>query len=171
MKLLENAFKDFRDGLKASISSKNRIFATSSVSLLVFVLTVLSGSPEYSYQMLTAGLNYWPAALSTRLIGLISTSGYIGLFFTALFSTLVGTTMTNTLIQFKRSKISTDMIGSLPGFLAGGCASCGVGVLSILGLGGVISSLPFQGNLLRFGGIVILVALIVRTGNPETCKI
>lgn len=79
--------------------------------------------------------------------------------------------MTNTAIQLKRDRFNLNSLGALPGFLAGGCASCGVGVLSILGFGGVLASMPFGGNLLRFSGVLLLIALIVRTGNPDTCKI
>lgn len=168
---LEDWKEDFYRGLQASVSSKKRFAATSAVLFLVFSFTVLSANPEYSIQMMTAGLHYWPLAFKIRFLGVLSTSGYTGVLLTGLFSLLVGVTMTNTVIQLKMNRISLDSLGAVPGFLAGGCASCGVGVLSILGFGGVLASMPFQGNLLRLGGVLLLAIMIGRTGNPETCEI
>ncbi|WP_347720219.1 hypothetical protein [Candidatus Nanohalovita haloferacivicina] len=107
----------------------------------------------------------------TRFTGLLMNTGYIGLFLTMSFSLLAGVTLTNSFIQFSMDRMSYDAIGALPGFLAGGCASCGVGVLSLLGFSSVLASLPFEGILLRLGGVVLLLGLVVRTGNPEACKI
>lgn len=167
----EKLWKDLQEGLKAPISSKKRIFGASSIAFLSFSFMVLSANPEYSLQMMAAGLRYWPLAFRIRLLGIFSNAGYAGISLIGLFSLLVGVTMTNTAIQLKMNRISLDSLGALPGFLASGCASCGVGVLSILGFGGVLASMPFQGNLLRVGGILFLTILIARTGNPETCEI
>jgi len=84
---------------------------------------------------------------------------------------MTGVTITNTSIQLKMNSISYDTLGAIPGIAAAGCASCGVGVLSLLGLGAVMASLPFNGNLLRFGAVLILLAVITNTGDPETCKL
>lgn len=162
---------DLFDGLKAASSNKKRSLGTAFVGLFSFFLMVFSASPEYSTQMLLAGTQYWEIAFITRFSGMYATSGLVGISLTLIFSALVGITMTNTLVQLRGNKLSLDAIGALPGFLAGGCASCGVGVLSLLGFGGVLASLPFQGNLLRLGGISLLVALVVRTGDPDLCKI
>lgn len=158
-------------GIKASISSKRRISITFLIILSSFLTSVLSANPGYSAQMITAGIQYWQTAVITRLSGLIALSGYTGLILTTIFSALVGVTVTNSLIQLRANRINLDSLGAIPGFLAAGCASCGVGVLSLLGLGGVLATLPFQGNLLRLAAVLILTAIIIRTGNPETCRI
>ena len=163
--------KSLIQGLKGAIHGWKRAIATLLISLSAFLLTVFSASPEYSLQMLTSGLQYWGLAFSTRLSGLLATSGYLGLFLTAVFSGLVGVTMTNTVVQLKMNRLDLSSLGALPGFLAGGCASCGVGVLSLLGFGGVLASMPYEGNLLRLGGVILLAVLMARTGNPDTCKI
>ena len=166
-----NWLSGLRQGLAGALRGWKRALSTASVSLSAFLLTIFSASPQYSVQMLTSGIQYWGLAFSTRLSGLLATSGYPGLFLTALFSALVGVTMTNTVIQLKMNRLDLSSLGALPGFLAGGCASCGVGVLSLLGFGGVLASMPYEGNLLRLGGVLLLLVLISRTGNPETCKI
>lgn len=160
-----------KQGLEGASRNWKRVAGTSSVGLSAFLLTVFSSSPEYSMQMLSSGIKYWSLAFSTRLSGLLATSGYTGLLLTLVFSALVGATMTNTVVQLRMNRLDLGSLGALPGFLAGGCASCGVGVLSLLGFGGILASMPYEGNLLRLGGIVLLAGLITRTGNPDTCKI
>ncbi len=163
--------KDLFQGLEGAAANKKRALGTSTVGLSAFFLTVFSANPEYSIQMLTSGVQYWKIAFITRFSGMFATSGYAGIFLTLIFAMLVGVTMTNTAVQLRRNRLNLSGLGALPGFLAGGCASCGVGVLSLLGFGGVLASMPFEGNLLRLGGVLLLMALVVRTGNPDTCKI
>lgn len=163
--------KDLFQGLAASVSSRKRALGTLLTGFTAFLLTIFSASPGYSMQMLSSGFQFWTIAFITRFTGVIMNTGYTGMLLTIIFSTLVGVTMTNTLIQLKMNRIDFSSLGAVPGFLAGGCASCGVGVLSLLGFGGVLASLPFAGNSLRLGGVILLTVLIIRTGDPETCKI
>ena len=163
--------KELSSGVKGSLRSRKRVLGTLMTGSLAFLLTVFSANPGYSVQMISSGLEYWPIAFMTRFTGLLMNSGYTGASLTLIFSGLVGVTMTNTVVQLRMNQLNLDSLGALPGFLAGGCASCGVGVLSLLGFGGVLASMPFQGNLLRLGGVLLLLALVIRTGNPDTCKI
>jgi ABC-type antimicrobial peptide transport system permease subunit len=163
--------QDLSKGLKAPVSNRQRAAGTFLAGLTAFLLTIFSASPTYSVQMLSSGIQYWGIAFVTRFTGVLMNTGYTGMFLTLAFSALVGVTLTNTVIQLRMNRVDLSSLGALPGFLAGGCASCGVGVLSLLGFGGVLASLPYQGNLLRLGGVVLLTFLIVRTGNPETCGI
>ena len=161
----------FLTGFSSSFSSWRRGMLTLFSAFIVFSITALSSRPGYSIQMLQSGFINWPLAVSTRFSSIVLTSGVTGAFLTLVFSLLVGATLTNTYVQFRMNSVSLDSLGAVPGFLAAGCASCGVGVLSILGLGGVLASLPFHGNSLRIGGVLVLVLLIARTGDPETCKV
>jgi hypothetical protein len=162
---------DLSEGLTASISNRYRATGTLLGGLAAFLLTIFTASPTYSMQMLSSGFRYWGIAFITRFTGVLMNTGYTGMLLTLAFSALVGVTLTNTVIQLRMNRVDLSSLGALPGFLAGGCASCGVGVLSLLGFGGVLASMPFQGNLLRLGGVLLLTVLIVRTGNPETCGI
>jgi len=163
--------KDFLQGIRGASKNWKRSLGTAFLGLSAFLLTIFSASPEYSVQMLMAGIEYWNFAFITRFSGMYATSGLAGIFLTLIFSAMVGVTMTNTVVQLRMNKVNLSSLGAVPGFLAGGCASCGVGVLSLLGFGGVLASMPFEGNLLRLGGVLLLGALIIRTGNPDTCKI
>lgn len=162
---------DFVAGVRGASANAFRSLGTALFGFSAFLLTVFSANPGYSIDMLLAGPSFWQLAFITRFSGLLSTSGLAGLSLTMIFSALVGVTMTNTVVQLKNNRISMDAVGALPGFLAGGCASCGVGVLSLLGFGGALASMPFQGNSLRLGGVILLTGLIIRTGNPDTCKL
>jgi len=163
--------KDLLEGLKGAFGNSKRLISTSVMGLSVFFLTVFSTSPEYSIQMLAMGVDQWWLAFLTRFSSIYASSGFTAIILTILFSILVGVTMTNTLVQLKNNKLSFDSLGALPGFVAGGCASCGVGLLSLFGLGGVLTTVPFAGNLLRLGAVILLIVLIVRTGNPDVCKL
>ena len=163
--------RDLFQGLNGASRNWKRGLGTSIIGLFTFFLTVFSANPGYSVQMLLSGIEYWQIAFITRFTGMHMNTGLTGIALTLVFSALVGVTMTNTLFQLRMNKISFDSLGAIPGLLAGGCASCGVGVLSLLGLGGVLASMPFQGNLLRLGGVVLLMALIIRTGNPDMCEL
>ncbi|MFP4038321.1 MAG: hypothetical protein ACLFTA_00885 [Candidatus Nanohaloarchaea archaeon] len=163
--------RGFEQGVRGSLRNRRRTLGTLIVGFLTFSLTVFSANPGYSIQMLFSGLEYWPIAFMTRFTGLLMNSGYTGAALTLIFSLLVGITMTNTAVQLKMNKLNLSSLGALPGFLAGGCASCGVGILSLLGFGGVLASMPFAGNSLRLAGVLLLVALIIRTGNPDLCEI
>lgn len=55
--------------------------------------------------------------------------------------------------------------------LVAGCASCGAGVLGALGFVGAMAALPFDGNLLRVGGIGLLLLFLGRAGDPRTCSV
>jgi len=158
-----------KQGLSSPFSSKGRLVSTAVSSIASFGILVLSTNIGMSLQMISSGEVL--SALYLRLTGLSLTAGYSAVLLNILFSILVGITFTNTLTQLRRGKVSKDTLGSIPGFVAGGCASCGVGVLSLLGLGGVLASLPFQGDLLRLTGVLMLGVLILRTGDPELCEI
>jgi len=163
--------KGLLQGLNGASRNWKRALSTSVIGLFTFFLTVFSANPGYSVQMLSSGIEYWQIAFITRFTGMHMNTGLTGIALTLIFSALVGVTMTNTLVQLRMNKINFNSLGAIPGLLAGGCASCGVGVLSLLGLGGVLASMPFQGNFLRLGGVLLLVALITRTGNPDLCDL
>ncbi len=162
---------NFFQGVVGAFRNRSRTLGTVFTGFAAFLFTVFSANPGYSIQMLSSGLEYWPIAFMTRFTGLLMNSNYTGAALTLIFSSLVGVTMTNTVVQLRMSKLNLNSLGALPGFLAGGCASCGVGILSLLGFGGVLASLPFQGNLLRLAGVLLLAALIIRTGNPDVCNL
>ena len=89
--------------------------------------------------------------------------------FGVLVSLLVYKTIALKSLEKKTSGFAS--LGLFLGILAPGCAACGVGFLSLIGLGGAII-LPFQGAELSFLAILILAVSIHNVGkNLYTCRI
>lgn len=75
----------------------------------------------------------------------------------------------------KKSKNFFGTVGIIIGALAPGCAACGVGVISLFGLGGIIIGfLPLKGLEISFLAIALLIIGISRAmkdlTNPITCE-
>lgn len=164
---------DFGAALRFPLSSPRRAVATTIVAVAVYLLLILSTFPEYSIQMLGAGLGY----LDTAVVALTRTTyrsvGWLGLGLIVAYGVLTGVALTNMVAQVRFQGVSdaSDAAGLVPGLVASGCASCGAGLLGFLGFAGVLAAMPFHGNLLRVGGLVLLVGVLVRTGDPRTCRL
>lgn len=102
---------------------------------------------------------------------LLASSGYLGVGLTLVFSMLTAVAFTNTGTKLLRKEFDASLLGAVPGFAAAGCATCGVGLVSVIGLGGVLASLPFHGNLIRVGTVGLLIALIAKNGDPDKCSV
>jgi len=112
-------------------------------------------------------------AVTTLTREVYLSTGAAGLGLVAGYAVLTGIAVTNAVAilgQARQSGAST-VVGVVPGILAAGCASCGAGVLGALGFVGAMAALPFDGNLLRLDGIVLLLFFLGRAGGPRTCAI
>jgi hypothetical protein len=72
--------------------------------------------------------------------------------------------------QMRAYSVSNGIRGILslvPGIVVAGCAGCGIGLLSLVGITGLATVFPFSGNLVRVLGIILIVVLITSLGNPE----
>jgi hypothetical protein len=138
-----------------------------------YVVLVLSSFPQFSVQVLVnnpADIVYAVSAL-TREVYL--STGAVGLALVVWYAVLTGVAATNALALVRRARRrgASTVVGVLPGVLAAGCAGCGAGVLGALGFVGVMAVLPYDGNLLRVGGIVLLLFFLGRAGDPRTCSL
>jgi hypothetical protein len=165
--------RDLHDALGYPLTSNARLLVTAVVTGATYVVLVLSSFPQFSVQVLATDptdVGYAVTAL-TREVYL--TTGYLGLALVAAYAVLTGIAVTNALalVQRARRRSASTIVGVLPGLLAAGCASCGAGVLGALGLVGAMAALPFDGNLLRIGGIGLLLFFLGRAGDPRTCSL
>jgi hypothetical protein len=159
-------------GLKSAFKTRRRATATLLISGLFFILLALSTAVNYSIQMFSAGIQYWIPAISLTIRGFYLNGGLTEVVLNLTYSLLVGVILTNTYTQFKATGLEVgNLSGIAPGMLVAGCAGCGVGLLSLIGLTGLVASLPFQGLGLKIGGMLLLVFFIARIGNPEICAI
>lgn len=162
---------DFQKAVISSVNSRRKIFSTFLLSSLAFTAMMLASKIGYSFQMFSSGLNYWPIALKTTTVLTIQETGLVGFMVPVVYSVLIGITLTNfyTLVRTSGLRLR-NLSGIAPGFVAAGCAGCGVGLLGLLGVSGALAILPFHGELIRLGGILVLLYFIVETGDPKTCS-
>lgn len=167
----------FGTGLRSALSypfgSVRRASATLLLAALTYCLLVLSTFPTYSVQMLGAGVGYLDTVLVSLTRTTVRSNGWIGLGLIVVYAALTGVALVNAAAQFSMQGLSgaTDLGGTLPGLLASGCAGCGAGLLGLFGFAGALAAMPFHGNLLRVGGLALLVFFLGRTGDPRTCRL
>lgn len=162
----------FGQAFRASIRSHKAFSITFASALLMFVLLVLSSFPEYSYQLVAANPLLIFTAVAALTGNLSASSGVLAVFLTIIYSIVGGVAISNLVDQFRLQSSGVKEAGLLsPGLVVSGCAGCGAGVLGLVGLGGALASLPFQGNLVRAGGILLLVFFLGRTGDPTKCSV
>jgi hypothetical protein len=165
--------RGLREALAFPLTSNARLLIAGIGTGVTYVVLVLSAFPQFSVQVLTqdpADAFYAVMALTREVyVG----TGWLGIGLVAAYALLTGIAVTNAvaLVQRARRAGASTLAGIVPGLLAAGCASCGAGVLGALGFVGAMAALPFEGNLLRIGGIVLLAIFLGRTGDPRTCSI
>ncbi|WP_237560311.1 hypothetical protein [Halolamina sediminis] len=165
--------RDLRDALAFPLTSDVRLLSAGVVTVVTYVVLVLSSFPQFSLQVLATDptdVGYAVTAL-TREVYL--TTGALGLTLVGAYAVLTGVAVANALklVNRARRRGASTILGVLPGLLAAGCASCGAGVLGALGFVGAMAALPFDGNLLRVGGIGLLLLFLARTGDPRACSV
>lgn len=165
MRLLRNLCK----GIKAAYTGFNA-FTTFILSLAFFIFLALTTSVNYSLQMFSAGPEYWLTAIIFTVKGFYLNGGWFNVVLNVFYALITGALLNNAHTQFKVSGVNLENFsGIAPGMLVAGCAGCGVGLLSLTGASGIILSLPFQGTGIKVGGILLLLVIIARIGDPETC--
>jgi len=159
-------------GLKSAFEDRRKTFSTVLVSGLFFILLALSTAINYSSQMFSAGIEYWIPAIQFTIKGFYLNGGWTDIILNIIYSILVGVTITNTYTQFRASGLEIgNLSGIAPGMLVAGCAGCGVGLLSLIGMTGKIAYMPFQGLGLKIAGMMLILYFIARIGNPKICSI
>jgi len=167
------AAADLRSALAYPLTGDVRLLGAGIATIATYVLLVLSTYPQFTRQLLERDLTDVTYGVSVLTREVYLTSGWLGLALVVLYALLTGVAVTNAvaLLQRRRRSGATGVAGILPGVLAAGCASCGAGVLGALGFVGAMAALPYDGTLLRIGGIALLLWFLARAGDPRTCSI
>ena len=165
--------RDLRDALAYPLTSNGRLLTAGIATSVTYVILVLSSFPQFSVQILTRDLTDLTYAVTALTREVYLGTGWIGLGLVAAYALLTGVAVTNAVALVRRTRRAgaSTLAGVVPGLLAAGCASCGAGVLGAFGFVGAMAVLPFEGNLLRIGGIALLAMFLGRTGDPRTCSI
>jgi hypothetical protein len=165
--------RDVGDAVAYPLTSNGRLLVAAIATAVTYAVLVLSSFPQFSLQLLANDPTDLPYALVTLTREAYLTTGWVGLALLTAYALLTGVAVTNavTLVRRARRQRASTLVGVVPGLLAAGCASCGAGVLGALGFVGAMAALPFDGNLLRVGGILLLLFFLGRAGDPRTCAI
>ncbi|WEL19103.1 hypothetical protein [Candidatus Nanohalococcus occultus] len=164
--------KALRDGIKAAFKGKTAL-KTLAVSSVFYILVTLASFPQYSLQLLGRNILYLDEAVVSLTFNTFSSAGALGLGLTVAYSVLTGVALVNIVEKLRISGLasSKDLATIIPGLTAAGCASCGVGILAFIGLGGTLALMPFNGNLIRVLAVGLLLGVITKNGDPTTCLI
>lgn len=170
---IERHVERFLAALGYPLTSTPRMLLAAGVAVATYVLLVLSTFPSYSAQMLAAGVGYLDDAVLALTANTYATIGTVGLALVVAYAVATGVALTTALgrLQHGAGSGASGATSVLPGLLASGCASCGAGVLGLLGFAGALATLPFHGNLLRLGGLLLLVGYLARVGDPRRCAV
>ena len=164
-----------RSRLGAALSSSFTDWKTGGLTLVTastfFLVTLAASRPSTVVSGFSTGVSAGAAALKIRFFGLIAVSGALGVFLTGLLSFLTGVLLVNSLKGLRSSGFNFDSLAALPGVAASGCASCGVGALSLVGMGGALAAAPFHGNGIRAAAVLLITGLLIRRGDPTTCNV
>ncbi|MFC6961288.1 hypothetical protein [Halocatena marina] len=99
--------------------------------------------------------------------------GWMPIVMNALYAVLTGIALTNMVAQLRMLQMGSlaNIGGILPGLFAAGCASCGPGLFALFGFTGAIAFIPFQGTVLRLGGLGMFLFFLGLSGDPRECRI
>ncbi len=158
----------FKTGIRSSINTKVRIALTASLASLFFLLMLFATDIYWNIDTISQG-RFIDAYLNSKAS--VQLKGFLNFPATIIYSVLAGIGLSNAFIQLSSKNLRKEGLSVLPGFLAVGCASCGVGLASLLGLGAAASLAPFQGLGVKIFGITLMIYAIYRLGDAETCTI
>jgi len=170
---LRGAGRDLARALAYPLTAWRRSLAAAAVAAGTFVLLVLSTFPGMTAEMLAADVAYLDDAVLLLVGNLHETTGPTGVALVFAYAVLTGVATVDVVAQVRLAGVrsAARLSGVAPGLLAAGCASCGAGVLGLLGFAGALAALPLGGTLLRIGGIALLVVALASTGDPRRCAV
>ena len=148
------------------------IYIVFSIYLMNFKLvkdTLIGDFPlTYKFNLLLALLEGMWTAMSFRSLFVLILMGAL----TGINSVII----IKKIYMIGRINNMQFMVGgsSLLGIVGSGCASCGLPILSILGLSGAAFYLPFHGTELSYVGLVLLsfsLFMLLRKTDTTSCRI
>lgn len=157
------------------INSLTKISAVLISSVAFFVLFVLLIFPQYSWEMTMQGYEMFFEAFIQLLLFQYDTLGILGIVLPLTLSILVGITTVftagNLYHNYKSAGGWAGGFSSFLGILTAGCASCGVGVLSLFGYTTGMTFLPFEGIEIQILTIILLLGVLEYSGRNNSCAL
>jgi hypothetical protein len=163
---------DFVKGFRKVFSDWRYLLLAILISLIFYSLNILIFSWETLFDFYQVGGLYGVLKLFFVLFlefnNTIKPSGFFSfIFISLLVGILFSMILWKTLFLKKKERIGfLSSVGIFLGVLAPGCAACGIGVLSLLGISGaVLRFLPFEGLEISIISILILGFAIWQMGK------
>jgi hypothetical protein len=153
-------------------------FLSASIYFSIAVL-LLNVSLVHETLSGTMSLAYKITLLSELVVGSWQSLTHTDFFLLFLTALLVGANIAVSVLLMQRvQKLGKVVLaagsGSMLGIISVGCATCGLSVLSLFGLSGVIALIPFGGTGLYMVAIVLLSASLyynlTQLKKPLVCK-
>jgi hypothetical protein len=164
--------RKFYESVQFSVNGWKHSLFTIFVSAVMFVFFILLTFPGYSYEMLLSGVGYWWYMFSSLLWLTRESSGILGIVILIVYAIATGVLTTVVIGNIKyQSQGSEGLLSVIPAILFSGCASCGAGILGLLGVFGYTTILPFEGNLVRLLGVGVVLVVLGWIGDPQKCDI
>ena len=175
--------KDIWRIFKIVFSEKKYFFITLSVAFLFYLLNVLItnfrnvinlyssfGFFDGTSFFVKIFFGFWKSVEGHSFLSLVVISIFLGILVSLIFYKV------NLKIKGNRGLGFFGTFGIVLGALIPGCAACGIGLVSLLGLGGIVTTfLPYKGLELSFLAIALLGYAIYKSSkdliNCEECKI
>jgi hypothetical protein len=173
---------DSLKSIKKILSKKNYFLIATITALTFFSLNIFLKNFKLIESMISKlSLKEYINLIFSLFIGGIKENALHSTLIMILISILLGITIS--LMHFKlksnnsiKKNISkSGTAGAILGATVPVCAPCGLGLLSLIGLGGVLTYLPYQGTELGFLSIGLLSYSILHMGKDlsdcKSCKI
>lgn len=157
------------------------LFPALIIALFYFVLVTLTmnSSLVKSTFLGNYGFEYKIKIVAGLIYGMWTSMSTNGFFLLTLTSILTGVNISLLSQKIKDLKAQGNLraiVGgsSLFGIIGAGCASCGLPILALLGLGGSIAYLPLRGMELSYISVILLLFSLyhlIKANNKNECVI
>ena len=169
-------FSQFKAGMREVFSNKVYVAIGLIGSLSIFLLTIYLNNIQFSnYIIGTSDFTFGEkVALFSEIVRGLPQSTEASFLYTLPFIVfLFGVNVSLIAYTFKNvtlSKGSAASGGVMAAILGIGCPACGSAVISVVGLGGVLTFLPFGGAEFSFLSILLMAGSAYWIGKNVECK-
>lgn len=143
-----------------------------AVAAAAYVVLVASANPTAFAAAVAVDVTVVPDLLVTSTLGTYRAAGWLGLALSIAYAVLAGVATVVVAANVRNGAGGSEgLLGVAPGVLAAGCATCGAGLLPLLGVTGAYALFPYAGNLVRALGLAAILLVLARTGDPRICRV
>lgn len=152
------------------------IILASTIAFVIFFLFVfLTNIPIFLQAWSVAGFELFPKVSLNIIDTILAVSGKLALSLMIAISIMGGVNISMIIFRFvttKRLGLNFVSIGGLFGSVFGaGCPACSTSLLSLVGVSGGLSVLPFKGiEITSFGLLILLVAFYFTARSISYCE-